>query len=165
MTETTVTVTETATPATLDAQRPSAYSALDALDAAIAAAVRAAEERGYQRGLAERPANRPAGLAGLADRLDAIADRLARLDVGDVDLDGLEIESTGDSVEVPCDDYGLSEIASWIDEHGGKTLIDADDVSIDSSSAQRALREIEESIESAVAVLSDLIRETRAAGA
>lgn len=143
---------------------PSPLNACAILDAAIGAALRDAEERGYQRGLAERPAERPANLpANLADRLDAIADRLDRLEVGDVDLDGLEIESNGDSVQVPCDGDGLSEIASWIDEHGGKTLIDEDDVSIDYRSAQRALREIEESIESAVAVLRDLIRETRAA--
>lgn len=162
-TKTATTTPATTTPATLDAERPSAYSALDALDAAIATAVRAAEERGYQRGLAERPANRPAGLAGLADRLDAIADRLDRLEVGEHALDDLEIESTGDSVQVPCDGDGLSEIASWIEEHGGKTLIDADEVAIDSHRVRKALREEGSAIESEIALLHDLVRELRAA--
>jgi hypothetical protein len=116
------------------------------LDAAMASAIAAAEARGYQQGRKDalgEPSMAAVDRASLNRLATSLRDIMGKvdevslaLDEGDI-LDGIEVDA--DAIEVPADDCGLSEIAEWLGEHGGKTLIDHGDAAVDCDSAREAM--------------------------
>ena len=117
------------------------------LDAAMASAIAAAEARGYQQGRRDalgEPSMAAVDRASFNRLAMSLRDIMGKvdemsLDDGDI-LDGIEVESY-DEIQVPADDCGLSEVAEWLGDHGGRTLIDPGEAELNCHLAREALAE------------------------
>ena len=105
----------------------------------VAEAIRAAERAGYERGRAEQRAHTDgdAGLLALLRRAEAM--------LRDVEGSGSSIDGYCDDlsvtakrrgrrhegVTVPDDTDGFDEVRKFIEDYGGKTLVDPDEIEVD----------------------------------
>ena len=138
----------------------------------VAEAIRAAETAGYERGVREAP-KAPAAPAAAApsDALRALLAKVTELVA--------EAEGTGSSIDGLCDDLtvgakkrgrrtqtiavpdssdSFSDVATFMDDYGGKELVDPDDIEIDADE----VRNVASNLADTLAQINDALDALRA---
>jgi hypothetical protein len=105
----------------------------------VAEAIRAAERAGYERGRAEQRAHTD-GDAGLLTLLRRAEAALLDVERSGTSIDGYCDELTvaakrrgrrHEGVTVPDDTDGFDDVAKFLSDYGGKTLVDPDEIEVD----------------------------------